>query len=490
MSPGDSPTIINISHATPAAATSTSNTRREDTSSSSARQRPSLPPPLATRPQSSKHKSLGPPHQKLKLLRKGKDKTGESRDEDEEEWTFEGDQAITSKARTVDEEPEPMEELIALSSSADKENFMSEPVEERLKKPKVRGIVKKTSRLFSRDKERLDRDTLGVGASTPSLIASTGRQSSFSSANSNDSAVTSGSSIRQQPTPLVRPPSQSAKPRSPRTSHSRRRSQDSQTSLGAFAPSGSNGSGSNHQRPTANLSASVPSLPRNAFPSSAPPGSYRNTDNVPSRMSTWFSSLLPSSSTATITDTTQSPDYAAPSSSSPARKGPSAAAHFLYAARQKAVDGMRNLLDSEAQPDRCLDTIWVMGVEHPGWTPSTPIDSPSSGHAELPVAGAGRRRGSGSSGKPSPPPKHETLRPSAWPKRKDAISPPPKSFGNLFSTSTLSLALPTSSPTKDNEARSVPTESLGRVAKAKKEKEVLQWPEQCRFRIRPQKEIT
>jgi cysteine protease ATG4 len=160
----------------------------------------------------------------------------------------------------------------------------------------------------------------------------------------------------------------------------------------------------------------------------------------------------------------------------------------LYAARQKAVDGMRHLLDSEAQPDKSPDTIWVMGVGHPGYRPSTPVDSPTSLAGDLPPEGFFQRRGSSSSGKASPPIKSDqaNLRPAVWPKKKDpnqAGSPPPKGFGNIFSTSTLSLALPnaTSSPSKDVDARAVAQADSPSRGK-RKDKEVLRWPEQCESR--------
>jgi cysteine protease ATG4 len=145
---------------------------------------------------------------------------------------------------------------------------------------------------------------------------------------------------------------------------------------------------------------------------------------------------------------------------------------------------VRHLLDTEAQPDKCPDTMWVMGRAHPGWRPSTPVEQagPFFGEMEEIVGKEKGRRGSGSSGKPSPPSKegHGTLRPTTW-KRKDSqpTSPPAKGFGNLFSTSTLSLALPSAvaSPTKEGEKPN--TLDSPNKGKKKQEKEVLKWPDQC-----------
>lgn len=232
----------------------------------------------------------------------------------------------------------------------------------------------------------------------------------------------------------------------------------------------------------ANLSASVPTLSRRALPQPAPPdmAQARSGDNFPSRMSSWFSHLLPSSSYANDTQVANG-STSAVNPPSPARKGPSAAASFLDAARRKAVDGMRNLLDSEAQPDKCPDTIWVMGVGHPGWRPTTPGGKSSS----VPLEGEAEteRRGSGSSGKPSPPAKldHGGLRPTAWSRKSNAAAAttsPQKGLGGIFSSSTVSLALPAGSPSKDIDGRPGAAESPGRAKRERREKEVIKWPEQ------------
>jgi cysteine protease ATG4 len=103
------------------------------------------------------------------------------------------------------------------------------------------------------------------------------------------------------------------------------------------------------------------------------------------------------------------------------------------------------------------------------------------------VEGHAKRRGSSSSGKsmnvasPSFKSDQAALRPAVWPKRKDptqATSPAAKGIGNLFSPSSLSLALPTgSSPQKD--ANQLDSPGKGK----KKEREILKWPEQCKCNL-------
>jgi cysteine protease ATG4 len=134
---------------------------------------------------------------------------------------------------------------------------------------------------------------------------------------------------------------------------------------------------------------------------------------------------------------------------------------------------VRNLLDSEAQPDKCSDTIWLMGVPHPGYRP--PI---SPGASSLDVGDEDSRSES------TPPPigREREPRLAGWQRRRDQggiagpTSPPPKGIGQLFSGSTLSLV---SSPSKDNAARSE-VESPS-AARKSKEKELIKWPDQCEF---------
>ena len=239
------------------------------------------------------------------------------------------------------------------------------------------------------------------------------------------------------------------------------------------------------KRQPSNLSASVPALSRHALPQPAPSTSAEPSHTLPSRMSMWFSHLMPASSGSTApaeVATGPSSGYV----SSPPRKGPSVAASFLNAARQKAVDGVRNLLDSEAQPDKCPDTIWVMGVGHPGYRPSTPVGSPGNQDVDPmetiedePVDAKAAQDGIT---KASPnKTEHVSLRPSAW-KKDQTTSPPSKGFTNLFSGSNISLSLPSSmSPGKEAEHKPSPADSPSKGRKAKVEKEIIKWPEQCTY---------
>ncbi|WVQ93793.1 hypothetical protein IAU59_000871 [Kwoniella sp. CBS 9459] len=510
---------------------------------------PSPPPPadrqLVQKNRPSHHQARE--HQKFRLLRKGKEKEHRRNSNDvgadDEDWTIEGPPG-SEKDPHHGYTPSAGRRSVDVSRSSQAENGVThdhaetmeilapeEPEKDKEKKEKrskSRGIVKKTSRLFGRDKDKSPEVETSRSSSRPNGASSLGagpssRQTSYSSAHSSDSQVTTSGSTRSHNhfANLTRPPSHQSRNRSPleRQSHTRRASQDSTTSWRAPSRSVRSGSSSLHDaspssdigvpipsRQGSQMSASVPGLSRHALPqpgpSQPPSATARSPDNFPSRMSTWFSHLLPSSSTSTIQEGSISPPPPAESSQhlppSPLRKPPSAAASFLNAARQRAVDGVRHLLDTEAQPDKCPDPIWVMGVGHPGWRPSTPNRSP--GTSFLPdlsdsTSYAEERRGSGSTtGKASPPSKHDpgALRPSAWSRKQKeqsgsqaggeaATSPPAKGFSNLFTASTLSLALPasmtTGSPSKDSEKRSV-TDSPGKGKKDKKEKEVFRWPDE------------
>ncbi|WVQ62532.1 uncharacterized protein L199_000674 [Kwoniella botswanensis] len=506
-------------------------------------QRSSLPAPppsdrqIASKGRSSHHQNGG--NKLMKSLRKGKERERNhqtaSTGDIEEDWTLEGipppssyhgingagTRASSETTQTTESEPR-----------SRREHHETLEGEKKEKKTKGRGIVKKTSRLFARDKDKEKERSPEYDhhhqqlSSTPSSLnpVPASRQTSYSSAHSGDSQHTTGTTnssrnVNHFPT-LTRPVSNQSRSRVAREnqSHSRRGSHDSTAS--SWRGRSSRPGSSPHEFPPppndvgvpipsrqgSNLSASVPGLSRNSLPqpgpastSSAQPPSSRSPENFPSRMSTWFSHLLPSGSNTTIQEGSSPPpiDSPPPLPPSPLRKPPSAAASFLNAARQRAVDGVRHLLDTEAQPDKCQDTIWVMGVGHSGWRPSTPSRSPNSVNLpDLPDTSAGieERRGSGDSvNKPSPPAKNDSgaLRPSAWSrKQKDqpynstgnisSTPPQSKGFSNLFTASTLSLALPASmtsgSPSKEGGPSA--TDSPGKAKKDKKEKEVLKWPDQ------------
>ena len=460
-------------------------------------------PPPADRLPPPKARSAGPGQsQRFTLRRKDKEKEKDKRkpiptegaEGAEEEWTIEGTTGTGTGTGT--DRRHRHDVLISPPSKEDLRTApirLEEPVdlfdsqltevpskEMEKKKSRGRGLVKKTSKLFLRGGGDRDKDYSASLAPRPSE-----RQQSYSSATSDDSAITSASSSNAS----IQMASVSRAP--PPSGHSRRLSHDSQfswqgaqsirSSTSANQPTGLE---TRRMSNSNNLSASVPALSRNSLPQ--PGQSSRGPETIPSRMSSWFTNLLPSTSSATIFESPATQDQQ-PTTSSPARKGPSAAASFLYAARQKAVDGVRNLLDSEAQPDKSTDTIWVMGVGHPGYRPSSPFDSPNSSAADLPTViegQVGNRRGSSSSGtsmnvaSPSFKTDQAALRPAVWPKKRDpaqATSPPPKGIGNLFSASSLSLALPSSSPQKDLNQLDSPGKGK------RKDREVIKWPEQCKL---------
>lgn len=105
----------------------------------------------------------------------------------------------------------------------------------------------------------------------------------------------------------------------------------------------------------------------NFYPSSS---STRLTD-FPSRLSGWFSHTFSTSSTDLSLPNLLHQQHLA-SSSSP--KGKSSA--LLTAAkhgRGHLDKAMRYLLDSDAVPDKCPDSIWILGVEHPGYEPNNTL---------------------------------------------------------------------------------------------------------------------
>lgn len=107
-----------------------------------------------------------------------------------------------------------------------------------------------------------------------------------------------------------------------------------------------------------------------------PPSSPRITD-IPSRLSGWFHHTFSSSTTDLPIAQSLPPSTSLylsrslPPSAHPKSKLKSASAIMNHipgkANLEKAV---RYLLDSDiAQPDKCTETIWLMGVEHPGYEP-------------------------------------------------------------------------------------------------------------------------
>lgn len=456
-------------------------------SSSSRTNAPTSQPAVGEHSKSSKGPSLHPSH-KLRLGRRKEKGRKDVNDRNDEDWTLEDGSGGRGSMDMASEEILADLEASQLTERAYGEGRRAE------KESKGMKLAKKTSQLFSRKDK--DRPPLTHDDSQSTLsIPTSSRHTSFSSAASGESSRTNGysnpssSSITQQPSshPSRRPNALSG---SANTRHTRRISQDSQISwqgIKRTVRSGSNSTDSateSHlplpQRRPSNLSASVPALSRSSMP--PPTANQAMPASVSTRVSTWFTNFMSSSTTPETVTASAAPGTGDPSSS--ARKTTSAAATFLNAARQRAVDGVRHLLDTEAQPDKSTETIWLMGVPHPGYRPGTPDRSPSTQRADLPNVSE-ERRGSDSSGRPSPPSKadsqrSDTLRPAAWAKRKDSgpMSPPSRGLGQLISGSTLSLV--SGSPSKQDGGSAI-VDSPGRGRKATgKEKEVLRWPDACK----------
>ncbi|KIP05763.1 hypothetical protein PHLGIDRAFT_107790 [Phlebiopsis gigantea 11061_1 CR5-6] len=109
-----------------------------------------------------------------------------------------------------------------------------------------------------------------------------------------------------------------------------------------------------------------------------PSSSANRITDLPSRLSGWFSHTFSTSSTDLSLPQLLSQQHL--TSTSPKGKGSA----LLTAAKHgkgHLDKAMRYLLDSDAVPDNCADSIWLLGVEHPGYEP---------GHT-LPTATIGRR---------------------------------------------------------------------------------------------------
>ncbi|KAH9947064.1 peptidase family C54-domain-containing protein [Amylocystis lapponica] len=133
------------------------------------------------------------------------------------------------------------------------------------------------------------------------------------------------------------------------------------------------------------------------YPSVAyhPSSSTTRLAEIPTRLSGWLSHTFSSSSTDLSLPNLLSQQHLA-SSTSPKGKGSA----LLTAARHgkgHLDKAMRYLLDSDATPDRCTDPIWLLGVEHPGYTPPPP---PTASPQRL-GASMGRRDSVGSRRSPS-----------------------------------------------------------------------------------------
>ncbi|KAH8091391.1 peptidase family C54-domain-containing protein [Cristinia sonorae] len=110
------------------------------------------------------------------------------------------------------------------------------------------------------------------------------------------------------------------------------------------------------------LSDNYPSV--NYYPSSS---SARLTD-FPSRLSGWFSHTFSTSTSDLTLPSLLSQQHI---QASPKGKGSALLTAAKHGTRHldKAV---RYLMDSDATPDKCTDSIWILGVEHPGYEPTSP----------------------------------------------------------------------------------------------------------------------
>lgn len=113
--------------------------------------------------------------------------------------------------------------------------------------------------------------------------------------------------------------------------------------------------------------------------------------DLPTRLSGWLSHTFSSSSTDLSLPSLLSHQQFAANAVSPRAKSSA----LLTAARHgkgHLDKAMRYLLDSDATPDKCTDSIWLLGVEHPGYEPPPP---PTASANALSASGGGMtRRGS------------------------------------------------------------------------------------------------
>lgn len=337
------------------------------------------------------------------------------------------------------------------------------------RRSKSKSLAKKTSRLFSRNgNSNSNSNSNSNNEDRQEQLAPPVRHNSVSSAASGDSSRSSKhwSITRVGGGPKGSPPRRthdpSAQPSSwhpPPSSFALRRMSSSTTdsdssSIPAPIPRLRNRDSSSH------LSASVPTI-RNLTTSPTPQqqaqyAQIRQDATVTHRVSAWFSNFIPTGGEMSSPSSQTQPDSPQPSSS-PLRKQPSVAASFLGGARNKAAAAARYLMDSEAQPDRCQDTMWVMGLPHPGWTPQSEDiwDDNASTRGEI-----------------SPPSWTTRIKESSGTYSSSPPSGGGGRFGNIFSSSFNLAAVAQGDPsTPPPDART----------RKEKPKEVLKWPDQCKL---------
>lgn len=451
-----------------------------DRSGSPARTRRSIDSNLSKPQQQQQQQQPPPPSrgvsgQKLGIFRKG---TRGSRsttpspmpieEDDDDEWLLEG----SSANGHVNANVSVGREASSLSRSLDTLSLNDEPIvssvttakegQAQRRGSKGRSLAKKTSRLFQRSKDNSntvqDEPPASSGSTLP--IPQAGRQSSFSSVGSGETSVSRKFSLvrvgsRGSP---KRPQfeTQPSQPSSwhPPTSFPQRRASSSTQDSESSSTQGLPAHPLRHRQSGSHLSASVPTLNRHSAPP-RPLGTgvgqpRQEAPGVGGRMSSWVSNIFSgnessnNSPSSVLSDSTQLPP-------SPLRKGPSAAASFFNGVRNKAVGGMRYLLDSDAQPDQCQETMWVMGVGHPGWTPDE-ADTP--GDATASPASPWVARVKESNGVQN--------------------SPPRQGLSSLFASS-FNLA-------QQAEPSTPPTEH-GKSRKDQLKEKQARWPEDCEWKI-------
>ncbi|TCD62527.1 Cysteine protease atg4 [Steccherinum ochraceum] len=113
------------------------------------------------------------------------------------------------------------------------------------------------------------------------------------------------------------------------------------------------------------LSDNYPSS--NYYPSSS---SGTRIADLPTRLSGWFSHTFSTSATDLTLPALLSQQQLA------ANNSPKGKTNALLTAAKHGQGhlskAMRFLLDSDATPDNCPDSIWILGLEHPGYEPSSP----------------------------------------------------------------------------------------------------------------------